>query len=377
MLGFGRGAHGQFDLARPWGSAFAPGVGRERRPVVSCRPAPKIAVYPLALALGLLLSSAVLIYLACEFFVNGVEWVGQKLAIGQKATGTVLAALGTALPESVVTFVAVTFPRTVADKDIGIGAAMGGPLALGTVAYAVVGVTLLICRRKLPDGEERRRLYVGLSRDQAWFIVLSIVKVAVGLAAFAFKPWLGVLFLAAYGAYAWKEMTGEEDAEAVELEPLKLTPKAATPTALAAIVQTLAALAAIFIASRVFVGQLGALGPYLGLKPQLLSLLVSPIATELPETLNAIIWIRQGKIRLALANISGAMMIQATVPTAFGLFATPWVLDPALVVAGAVTLLSVGILFFGFWRGWITRTYLACMSLAYVAFAALALGLRL
>jgi len=334
-------------------------------------------VHSLPVILGLLLGSAVLIYLACEFFVNGVEWVGRKLAVGQKATGTILAAFGTALPESVVTFVAVTFPHTVMDKDIGVGAAMGGPLALGTVAYAVVGITLILCRRPLPTGEEGRILYAGLSRDQAWFIVISIAKLAVGIAAFAFKPWLGILFLLAYAAYAWKEMTGEEDAEEVELEPLRLTPKVIVPTTLAALTQTLAALAVIFIASRFFVGQLGALGPYLGLKPQLLSLLVSPIATELPETLNAVIWIRQGKVRLALANISGAMMIQATVPTAFGLFATPWVLDPALVLAGAVTLLSVSILFFAFWRGWITRTYLACMSLAYVAFAAVTLGLHL
>jgi cation:H+ antiporter len=334
-------------------------------------------VHSLPVILGLLLGWAVLIYLACEFFVNGVEWVGRKLAVGQKATGTILAAFGTALPESVVTFVAVTFPHTVMDKDIGVGAAMGGPLALGTIAYAVVGVTLLICRRPLPTGDEGRTLYAGLSRDQAWFIVISIAKLAVGIAAFAFKPWLGVLFLLAYAAYAWKEMTGVEDAEEVELEPLRLTPKVAIPTTLAALTQTLAALAVIFIASRFFVSQLGALGPYLGLKPQLLSLLVSPVATELPETLNAVIWIRQGKVRLALANISGAMMIQATVPTAFGLFATPWVLDPALVLAGAVTLLSVSILFFAFWRGWITRTYLALMSLAYVAFATVTLGLHL
>jgi cation:H+ antiporter len=241
----------------------------------------------------------------------------------------------------------------------------------------VVGVTLLLCKRQLPAGDEGRILYAGLSRDQAWFIVISIAKLAVGLAAFAFKPWLGVLFLAAYAAYAWKEMTGVEDAEEVELEPLKLTPKAGTPTTWAALAQTLAALAVIFVASRFFVGQLGALGPYLNLKPQLLSLLISPIATELPETLNAVIWIRQGKVRLALANISGAMMIQATVPTAFGLFATPWVLDQALVLAGAVTLLSVSVLFFAFWRGWITRTYLALMSLAYVAFAAVTLGFGL
>ncbi len=334
-------------------------------------------MHALPVILGLLLGSAALIYVACEFFVNGVEWVGRKLAVGQKATGTILAAFGTALPESVVTFVAVTFPRTTSDKDIGVGAAMGGPLVLGTIAYAVVGVTLWLCRRRLPDGQEGRKLYAGLSRDQAWFIVISAVKLAVGVVAFAFKPWLGLLFLAAYAAYAWKEMGGEQEIDDDVLEPLRLTPKAETPAAWAAILQTALALVVIFAACRLFVGQLDAIGPYLGLRPQLLSLLISPIATELPETLNAIIWIRQGKVSLALANISGAMMIQATVPTAFGLFATPWMLDPALVAAGAITLLSVAVLFLAFWRGWITRAYLALMSLFYVGFAALVVGLRL
>ena len=160
----------------------------------------------LPVVIGSLLASAAVIYVACEYFVNGVEWVGRKLAVGQKATGTILAAFGTALPESVVTLVAVAFGTTAADKDIGIGAAMGGPLVLGSLAYAVVGIGMLACRRGLPRGTEARALYAGLSRDQGWFIVISAFKLAVGLTAFAFKPWLGVLFLAAYGAYAWKEM---------------------------------------------------------------------------------------------------------------------------------------------------------------------------
>jgi cation:H+ antiporter len=331
----------------------------------------------LPVVLGLLLASAVVIYLSCEYFVNGVEWVGRKLAMGQKATGTILAAFGTALPESVVTFVAVAFAAHANDKDIGVGAAMGGPLVLGTIAYAVVGVALLICKRRLPDGDEAREFYAGLSRDQAWFIVISVVKLAVGLTMFAFKPWLGVVFLAAYGAYAWKEMRGEQALDDEELEPLKLTPKAEVPSALAAGAQTLAALVVIFLASRFFVSQLDALGPYLGLKPQLLSLLVSPVATELPETLNAIIWIRQGKVKLALANISGAMMIQATVPTAFGLFFTSWMLDPSLILAGAVTLVSVSVLFVLFWRGLINRIWLGSMALAYAVFAGLIVALHL
>ena len=344
----------------------------------SCRPAPEsFPLQTLPVIVALLLGSAGLIYLACEFFVNGVEWVGRQLAVGQKATGAILAAFGTALPESVVTFIAVMFPHTGDDKDIGLGAALGGPLVLGTVAYAIVGVTLWICKRPLPSGANGRDLYASLSRDQAWFIVISVVKLAIGLVAFALKPWLGLLFLAAYAAYVWKEMRGEQAIDDDGLEPLKLMPRAPTPPLWASLLQTIAALAVIFIACRLFVGQLGALGPPLGLKPQLLALLISPIATELPETLNAVIWIRQGKVKLALANISGAMMIQATVPTALGLFATPWLLDPSLVLAGAITLLSVSLLFFAFWRGWVTRTYLGLMSLLYLLFGGLVVVLRL
>ncbi len=164
---------------------------------------------------------------------------------------------------------------------------------------------------------------------------------------------------------------GAEDSE--ELDPLRITPKTRVPKTWAAIAQTVVALVVIFLASRVFVGQLEVLGPALGLKPQLLALLLSPIATELPETLNAIIWVRQGKFRLALANISGAMMIQATVPTAFGLIFTPWRLDPPLILGAGVTALAVAIMFIAFRLGMLSRWFLASMALFYLAFVAMLL----
>src|SRR5579859_2256195 len=172
-------------------------------------------------------------------------------------------------------------------------------------------------------------------------------------------------------------MGGRNVAEEAELEPLKLTPRAAEPRTWLAVVQTLLALVVIFLASRFFVKQLDVLGPALGVKPQLLALLLSPIATELPETLNAIIWVRQGKHRLALANISGAMMIQATVPTALGLFFTPWILDPALLVGAAVTALAVMAMFLAFRRGMISRGLLAAMGGLYIVFAVILVGFHL
>jgi cation:H+ antiporter len=330
----------------------------------------------LFLIVALLLGSAVVIYLACEYFVNGVEWVGRKFAVGQQATGSILAAFGTALPESVVTFVAVVFGATAAQKEIGVGAALGGPLVLSTIAYGVVGLTLILSRRQLPLTDAVRGDFKRLSRDQGWFLTIFVVKIGLGLFLFTLKPWLGIVFLGAYAAYFWKEMRGGGEAEEGELEPLKLTPKRETPATSAAVIQTLIALVVIFVASRVFVSQLDALGPILGIKPQLLALLLSPIATELPETLNAIIWVRQGKYRLALANISGAMMIQATVPTAFGLFFTPWLLDRSLLLGAAVTLVAVAAMFVAFRRGLISRGFLAAMALFYVLFAVLLVGLH-
>ena len=86
----------------------------------------------------------------------------------------------------------------------------------------------------------------------------------------------------------------------------------------ALVTQTLVTLAVIFAASQLFVRHLEAVGPMLGLSASVTALLLSPIATELPEIMNAIIWVRPGKTPLALANISGAMMIQATVPSGLG-----------------------------------------------------------
>ncbi len=327
--------------------------------------------------IALLLGSAVVIYLSCEYFVNGVEWLGRRMAMGQKATGTVLAAFGTALPESVVTFVAVAFGGSLAAKELGVGAALGGPLALSTVAYATVGILLLMTGQQLAATAAIRRDFSRLSRDQGWFLLIFAAKIGLGLVLFAGKPWLGIAFLAAYALYVRQEMMGNEEEEEGELEPLKLQPRAAEPSTLMAALQTGIALVVIFVASRTFVAQLEHLGPALGLPPQLLALLLSPIATELPETMNAVIWVRQGKHRLALANISGAMMIQATIPTALGLFFTPWLLSPALLLAAGVTAAAVAIMFVAFRAGRISRWLLAAMGLFYVAFVIALLTMHL
>jgi cation:H+ antiporter len=329
---------------------------------------------------ALLIGCAVVIYLACEAFVNAVEWLGERLKVGALAVGTILAALGTALPESVVTLVAVVSGRQ-DTKDIGVGAALGGPLVVGTIAYAVTGAMLLLRARKQPailvpaTTREARLLddtdTTGLARDQTWFLAIFAFKFALGLVAFAIKPWLGLLFFAAYGAYVWQQMRGTGGRASAEgLEPLTFQLRRASPSTAAVIAQTLVTLVVIFAASQLFVAQLEWAGPALGLSPVVVALLLAPIATELPEIMNAIIWVRQGKTQLALANISGAMMIQATVPSGLGLLFTAWRFDTPLILAAGATVLSVLYLRFVLTRRAVTPRGLLGAGLFYIAFAA-------
>ena len=348
----------------------------------------------------LLFACAVTIYFACEWFVNAVEWLGVQLKVGPIAVGTVLAAAGTALPESVVTLVAVLFGSAEHGNDIAVGAAMGGPLVVGTVAYGVTGAMLLWRRRTLCGGAPAMATGGGalalatdpapsesggvdadgrlvgvdtarLARDQRWFMAIFIFKVALGLVAFAVKPWLGLLFFAAYGVYFWREMRGTgEHASADDLEPLKLQPRRVTPTKAAVLIQVGVTLALIFGASQLFVAQLEWAGPALGLPSVVVALLISPVATELPEVMNAIIWVRQGKTQLALANISGAMMIQATVASGIGILLTPWRFDTPLMLAAVTTVMSVAYLLWLLSRGKFTPARLSLAAGFYALFAA-------
>jgi len=268
------------------------------------------------------------------------------------------------------------FGADAAQKDIGVGTALGGPLVLATIAYPVVGLVLWLNHGRL--GRQSALVEVDhrrLSHDQVWFLSIFVVKVGLGLVAFAFKPTLGAFFLAAYAAYVWREMRNDEAAAAEEeLEPLKIRPQDCSPALGWVVLQTLIALLVIGIASHLFVGEMEAMAQGLGWAPHFVALLFSPVATELPETLNAIIWVRRGRERLALANISGSMMIQATVPSALGLFFTPWWFDQSLLYAGLVTSVAVAVLWTLFHRGRVNCWSLVPVAALYGAFAVIVIS---
>ncbi len=292
----------------------------------------------LAIAAGI-----VVIFISCELFVNSIEWLGRKLHISENAVGTVLAAIGTALPESLVTLIALAFGSGAAvHEEIGIGAIVGGPLMLSTVAYFSVGFTALAARGKRTIGSRLDLEQLGVARDVLWFLGIFGAAVLCSLVpAYPVKVLVALGMIAAYFAYAFGQL-GEEIGEQRTLAPLHFHRAVLVPDTWRVVMQVVLGVAGMIYGANLFVEHLGTLAGGVGLPAVVLSMLLSPIATELPEIMNAVLWVRQGKEDLAIGNVSGSMLVQAAIPCSLGLVFSSWRLsiEPLLGIL-AILLCSI------------------------------------
>ena len=101
----------------------------------------------------ILLASFVIILAGAELFTNGIEWFGRKLGLAEGAVGSVLAAVGTALPETMIPIIAILFSTGEHAEEIGVGAILGAPFMLATLAMFVTGLAVMYQARKRPDGD--------------------------------------------------------------------------------------------------------------------------------------------------------------------------------------------------------------------------------
>jgi cation:H+ antiporter len=126
----------------------------------------------------------------------------------------------------------------------------------------------------------------------------------------------------------------------------------ASPPLLLILFQVLLALGVMVGGARLFVHQVEHLARNWGVSPLLLSLIIAPVATELPEKFNSIIWVSRSKDTLALGNITGAMVFQGSLLPALGLVFTPWRLGYLELVTVTISLASALVLYWGLvrWR---------------------------
>lgn len=308
----------------------------------------------------LLLGAFAVILVGAELFTNAVEWLGHQLGLAEGAVGSVLAAVGTALPETMIPLVAIVFGAGSRSDAVGIGAILGAPFMLATLAMFVTGLAVIV-RVRRPEG--RAQLAIDpliLGHDIRVFGLTYGFAISVAFlpADLALPRWLAaIVLIGAYGWYVRGHLRVEAGEAPADLAPLRLgrfdrvgSAALAAPRRRIVVIQLGVALAAIIGGAVVFVSAVETLARSIGLDETLLSLVIAPIATELPEKLNSVIWIRRGKDTLALGNITGAMVFQAAIPTSIALVfaSSQWSIGAGSWVAFAsagVALASTALIF--------------------------------
>jgi cation:H+ antiporter len=309
---------------------------------------------------ALLAASLLVILAGAELFTNGIEWIGEGFGLSEGAVGSVLAAVGTALPETLLPLVAILSGHDTGE-EIGTGAILGAPFMLTTLAMVVIGVAVLVTARGGRRSTDLAFDVPVLRQDLGYFLTMYSLAMIAGL--LNNKPVdyaLVIVLLVGYVYYVRRHFQapggGELEKEAgSEIKPLyvwqalrrakrSLPPWHKDESVRAPFVQVALALGLIIGGAELFIHAVDRVAVLFDISPLAFSLLVAPIATELPEKFNSVIWVRRRKDTLALGNMTGAMVFQSSFPVTIGLLLTPWKLEGPALVAAVIALLAGGVL---------------------------------
>lgn len=289
-----------------------------------------------------------IILIAAEVFTNALEHFGQKLKISEGVTGSIFAAVGTALPETSVPIIALLFPSGSIETshDIGVGSILGAPLMLGTIALGLIGLFSLFKRGFKGHFVVEQ---TGIKRDLDFFLVAFIFA---GIALYIphsnifVRNLIGVMMVGIYIFYLYRTIRASkklvEAGHGTDAEHQMLLNRIGLPVnSCTILLQLFIGLALLIIGAKGFVGQIEIVASYVGISVLVLSIMVVPVATELPEKVNSILWIRRKKDTLAFGNITGAMVFQGTLLPALGIILTPWEPKNEISLLFIITILSV------------------------------------
>ncbi|MBK9307446.1 MAG: sodium:calcium antiporter [Nitrospira sp.] len=295
----------------------------------------------------------------CALFTNAIEWLGKRRGISEGAVGSIFAAIGTTLPETSIPIIAIFFGESQEEMEVGLGAILGAPFMLSTLVLPILAVLLLLYARAGKRAARFQLNYREIMTDLTFFMFGYLI--ALGC---AFSPSRLIHLIAAgllvclYLYYMKVKLTPTDAEEGSELEPLIFDKGASTPSYLKIGLQAFLGLGGLILGAHLFVMAAESMAGLFEMSPLILALLIAPLATELPEMSNSFLWLYRKKDRLAVANVTGAMVFQGTLPVSLGLIGTEWVIEQSALTSMILAVQAVGlcllqILIGGRWRPWL------------------------
>jgi len=294
-----------------------------------------------------MLLSLMLILISCEFFTNGIEWLGKKLRVGEGVVGSIFSAVGTCLPETMVPVIAILVFGEKNLIDIGIGAIIGAPFMLSTLAFFVTGMSVVIFSSKRRKGMAMNIKSDIISRDISFFITSFSLGISAAFIGKNVVKNMVALFLIAIYIYYIYLTVKQDKVHLAPLDKLYFSKIFRVRSRFRIVLfQVFMALLGIILGAHMFVVKIEAISVLFGIPAIILSLVITPIATELPEKFNSIIWISKNRDALAMGNITGAMVFQSCIPISIGILSTDWVLNYNAVISALISVVSASIVYF-------------------------------
>ncbi len=292
--------------------------------------------------ISILLLGILTILGGCELFANGVECLGDRLSLSHATVGSLFAAVGTALPETMVPIIALVFGSKAHGEGIAVGAILGAPFMISTLAMFLLGITVLV----LFFSGKRDKPVLNINIHAFKLELIFFIFIMSGLLIVSYfnitklRYIYAILLIIIYIVF-FKISLGHAPLEEEEYtDHLHLSFFIGCPRRLRWIlVQTFLGLLFIIAGAHVFVEYLTLFSMKSGVSPLVLSLLLTPVATELPEKFNSITWTIKQKDTIAMGNLTGAMVFQSTIPVAIGLGFTDWVLEDTEYINIASTII--------------------------------------
>jgi len=278
----------------------------------------------------ILLGALMIIFFAAELFTNALETLGERMGFSEGVTGSIFAAVGTAMPETIVPLVAILAGGSTlaVNHAVGMGAILGAPFMLGTLSIGMVGFFAGLKRGWFTVLQPE---VTGFQRDIKVFLIAYTLVIVV---AFLPESWHLARLLTAltlfiiYFMYVMTTIRASkalvEEGHGTEADGDLYFKRLFGDATAVAVLQLVVSLVALILGAKLFVHGIEIASTLFSVAALVLSLLVAPIATELPEKVNSILWIRKGRDTLAFGNITGAMVFQGTMIPAIAMLLLPW-----------------------------------------------------
>lgn len=294
------------------------------------------------------------IVLGADFLVKGAVVVARKCRVSSFVIGAVIVGIGTSLPELVVS----TVGAIGGNSEVAIGNVVGSNIFN---VFAILGLTALF-------------FPIAVSRENMKFEIPFCIAVSILLMLLVYNffvggeprlgRWDGAALLLVFTSFMWISLRRGKSSAATGGESVEEVNKSLWFAAFS----ILGGLAALIVSSNFFVDEAVAIARKLGVSDAFISITLLACGTSLPELAASVTAAVKKDTDMALGNIIGSNIFNATMILGTASLITPLTTGKiGLVDYGAMILAAVLPMIFGI-RGKITRFEGLLMLLCYAAY---------